>query len=150
MRLRRRKTNQVPFATIENSFSAYLCGAYMNLAKSKSVPLLYAKYSIFYMRTEQSQENMSNQLVAIIPARMGSSRFPGKPLASLLGRPMIEHVIRRAEMCSQLDGVYVATCDEAIKQVVENFGGRVIMPSATHERSADRTAEASEQIKAEI
>ena len=52
--------------------------------------------------------------VAVIPARMGSSRFPGKPLARLLGRPMIEHVYRRVSLCASIDAVYVATCDQAI------------------------------------
>jgi 3-deoxy-manno-octulosonate cytidylyltransferase (CMP-KDO synthetase) len=93
---------------------------------------------------------MNDRLVAVIPARLGSSRFPGKPLASLLGRPMIEHVLRRAEMCPQLDAVYVATCDEEIKNVVEGIGGRVIMTSASHERATDRVAEAAEQIKTGI
>ncbi len=93
---------------------------------------------------------MNDRLVAVIPARLRSSRFPGKPLAPLLGRPMIEHVLRRAEMCPQLDAVYVATCDEEIKNVVEGLGGRVIMTSAAHERATDRVAEASRQIEAGI
>src|SRR6266480_2929451 len=89
-------------------------------------------------------------IVAVIPARMGSSRFPGKPLAPLLGRPMIEHVVRRAEMCEQLDAVYVATCDEEIREVVEGFGGGVIMTSPRHERAGDRVAEAAEHLEGEI
>ena len=93
---------------------------------------------------------MDDRLVAIIPARMGSSRFPGKPLAPLLGRPMIEHVLRRAEMCTQLSAVYVATCDEEIKRVVEALGGRVIMTSPKHERASDRVAEAAAQVEADI
>jgi 3-deoxy-manno-octulosonate cytidylyltransferase (CMP-KDO synthetase) len=93
---------------------------------------------------------MDDRLVAIIPARMGSSRFPGKPLAQLLGRPMIEHVLRRAELCTQLKAVYVATCDEEIRRVVEGLGGRVIMTSPTHERASDRVAEAVEQVEADI
>ena len=87
-----------------------------------------------------------NQIVAVIPARMGSSRFPGKPLAPLIERPMIEHVVRRAAMCDLLDAVYVATCDQEIRTVVENFGGNVIMTSANHERASDRVAEAAESV----
>lgn len=86
----------------------------------------------------------------MIPARMGSSRFPGKPLASLLGRSMIEHVVRRAAMCDQLDAVYVATCDEEIRILVEGFGCAVIMTSAAHERASDRVAEAVERIEADV
>lgn len=89
-------------------------------------------------------------VVAVIPARMGSSRFPGKPLAPLLGRPMIEHVVRRAAMCDLLDAVYVATCDEEIRATVEHFGGEVIMTSAAHERASDRVAEAAERFEAEV
>src|SRR5215207_401362 len=90
------------------------------------------------------------RVVAVIPARMGSSRFPGKPLAPLLGQPMIEHVVRRAVMCDLLDAVYVATCDEEIKATVERFGGEVIMTSAAHERASDRVAEAAERFEAEV
>ena len=93
---------------------------------------------------------MNDRLVAVIPARMGSSRFPGKPLAPLLGRPMIEHVLRRTKMCTRLSEVYVATCDEEISNVVEEFGGRVIMTSPTHERATDRVAEAAEVVHAGI
>nr|MDQ5839318.1 NTP transferase domain-containing protein [Acidobacteriota bacterium] len=67
------------------------------------------------------------RIVAVVPARMGSTRFPGKPLAPLLGRTMIEHVVRRAWMCAALDAVYVATCDEEIRAAVEAFGGEVLM-----------------------
>jgi 3-deoxy-manno-octulosonate cytidylyltransferase (CMP-KDO synthetase) len=88
--------------------------------------------------------------VAVIPARMGSSRFPGKPLAPLYGLPMIEHVFRRAKLCSQLDEVYVATCDEEIRDVAEGFGAKVIMTSPAHERATDRVAEAAEHFAADL
>jgi len=89
-------------------------------------------------------------IVAVIPARMGSSRFPGKPLAHICGLSMIEHVLRRAEMCASLDAVYVATCDEEIRKAVEAFGGNVIMTSVAHERASDRVAEAAEHMEADI
>lgn len=90
------------------------------------------------------------RVVGIIPARMGSSRFPGKPLAPILGRPMIEHVYRRTMMCEQLDDLFVATCDNEIKAGVEAFGGKVIMTSSSHERASDRVAEAAEGLAADI
>lgn len=90
------------------------------------------------------------RIVAVVPARMGSSRFPGKPLAPLLGRTMIEHVVRRASMCRALDAVYVATCDEEIRAAVEAFGGEVLMTSAAHERASERVAEAAESFEADI
>ena len=89
-------------------------------------------------------------IVAVIPARMGSSRFPGKPLAPLLGIPMIEHVRRRVEMCSTLDSVYVATCDHEIVESVNNYGGHAIMTSERHERASDRIAEVAESVDAEV
>jgi len=90
------------------------------------------------------------KIVAIIPARMAATRFPGKPLAPILGLPMIEHVRRRVSLCDTLDEVIVATCDEAIKEVVEGAGGRVVMTSDTHERCTDRIAEAALPVNADI
>ncbi len=89
-------------------------------------------------------------IVSMIPARMGSSRFPGKPLAPILGLPMIEHVYRRTAMCSMLQAVYVATCDDEIKEAVQGFGGRVIMTSSSHQRASDRIAEAAEGMDVDI
>jgi len=63
---------------------------------------------------------------------------------------MIEHVVRRATMCGLLDAVYVATCDEEIRGVVEGFGAPVLMTSATHERASDRVAEAAAALEADI
>lgn len=88
--------------------------------------------------------------VALIPARMSSSRFPGKPLAPLAGRPMIEHVYWRTRMCRSLSAVYVATCDDEIANAVRGFGGDAIMTSAAHERATDRIAEAANGLDAEI
>ncbi|MDJ0816001.1 MAG: 3-deoxy-manno-octulosonate cytidylyltransferase [Desulfobacterales bacterium] len=90
------------------------------------------------------------KIVAVIPARMGSSRFPGKPLANLLGRPMIEHVYRRTAMCPVLDDVFVATCDQEIMDSVKNFGGKAIMTSSSHQRASDRVAEAAADFSADI
>jgi 3-deoxy-manno-octulosonate cytidylyltransferase (CMP-KDO synthetase) len=73
---------------------------------------------------------------------MESSRFPGKPLALINGIPMIEHVLRRAELCRLLDEVLVATCDREIANHVAGLGRRVVMTSASHERCVDRVAEA--------
>lgn len=90
------------------------------------------------------------RVVAVIPVRMGSSRFPGKPLAPLHGLPMIEHVYRRAQLCDRLDEVYVATCDDEIRAAAESFGAPVIMTSATHERATDRVAEAAGHFASDI
>lgn len=92
----------------------------------------------------------NSKIIAMIPARMGSSRFPGKPLASILGRSMIEHVYRRTAMCKVLDDVWVATCDQEIMDAVTAFGGKAVMTSASHERASDRIAEAMQQSDADI
>jgi len=90
------------------------------------------------------------KIVAIIPARMGSSRFPGKPLSQIMGISMIEHIYKRTEKSSNLDAVYVATCDQEIADEVEKFGGNVIMTASTHQRASDRVAEAAEKLGADI
>ena len=90
------------------------------------------------------------RVIVVIPARMGSTRFPGKPLAPLLGRPMIEHVYHRSAACRDVEEVIVATCDEEIRLAVEGFGGRVVMTSPAHERASDRVAEAAVHEQADI
>ena len=82
------------------------------------------------------------KIMGVIPARMESSRFPGKPLADILGMPMIGHVYHRCKMSSILDEVYVATCNNEIFDYIESLGGKAIMTANTHERASDRVAEA--------
>ncbi len=88
--------------------------------------------------------------VAIIPARMAASRFPNKPLAPICGIPLVEHVRRRVCMCDALDQVFVATCDDEIRDAVESYGGKVFMTADTHERCTDRIAEAASRIDADV
>lgn len=88
--------------------------------------------------------------VAVIPARMGSSRFPGKPLARIGRLTMVEHVYRRTALCPAVSATYVATCDEEIRSLVEGFGGCAIMTSPQHERASDRIAEAARSLEAEV
>lgn len=73
---------------------------------------------------------------------MGSSRFPGKPMARLLGKPMIGHVYERVAQNPLLGATVVATCDEEIAEYVRSIGGRVVMTGDHHERASDRCAEA--------
>ncbi len=86
--------------------------------------------------------NDSLHIIGIIPARMASSRFPGKPLAEINGVPMVGHVYFRSKMSQRLSEVYVATCDKVIEDYVHSIGGRAVMTSDTHQRASDRTAEA--------
>ena len=89
------------------------------------------------------------KIIGIIPVRMASSRFPGKPLAKIRGIPMVGHVYFRSKLCKTLDEVYVATCDNEIVDYIESVGGKAIMTSDTHERASDRTAEAMLRIEKE-
>ncbi|MBX3307231.1 MAG: 3-deoxy-manno-octulosonate cytidylyltransferase [Nitrospira sp.] len=82
----------------------------------------------------------SRTVTVVIPARYGSSRFPGKPLVELNGKPMIQHVYEQAAACRAVSEVLVATDDERIKQVVERFGGRVIMVAGDYRTGTDRVA----------
>lgn len=81
-------------------------------------------------------------IIAIIPARMGSSRFPGKPLEPIHGVPMVGHVYQRTNMSKTLNKTYVATCDKAIMDYMAKIGGPAVMTADTHERCTDRCAEA--------
>ncbi len=83
------------------------------------------------------------QLIALIPARYGSTRFPGKPLASIAGKPLIRRVWERARQVQGLDGLYVATDDERIRACVASFGGQAVMTRAGHPSGSDRLAEAA-------
>src|SRR5437899_5424111 len=80
-------------------------------------------------------------IVAIIPARFGSTRLPGKPLSDIHGKPMIQHVHERVRRARRPDRVLVATDDERIAAVVRGFGGEVVMTSRHHATGTDRLAE---------
>ena len=82
------------------------------------------------------------KIIGIIPARMAASRFPNKPMAEILGIPMIGHCYIRSKMCDLMDEVYVATCDEIIVDYVNSIGGKAVLTSHIHERASERTAEA--------
>jgi len=86
-------------------------------------------------------------VLAVIPARMGSSRFPGKPMAEINGKPMIGHVYQRVNKCNLLTKTVVATCDNVIMDYIQSIGGQAVMTSDKHERASDRTAEALEILE---
>ena len=86
------------------------------------------------------------RVAAVIPARMGSSRFPGKSLLNVRGLPMVEHVRRRTVLSGVFNDVVVATCDRAIAEAVEGYGGRVLMTAASHPGALDRVAEAMQAL----
>ena len=85
------------------------------------------------------------KVIGIVPARMAASRLPGKPLLPILGRPLVEHCFRRAQLFDRWDGLFLATCDDEIRAFGEAQGFPVIMTSDTHTRALDRVAEAVEK-----
>ena len=90
------------------------------------------------------------RVVAIIPARFGSTRLPGKPLANIGGKPMIQHVYQSAAKARVLDRVIVATDDRRIEAAVKSFGGEVMMTSPKHASGTDRLAEVARRIEADL
>ncbi|MCK9173768.1 MAG: 3-deoxy-manno-octulosonate cytidylyltransferase [Desulforhopalus sp.] len=89
---------------------------------------------------------MKPSVVAIIPARYNSNRFPGKPLALINGKPMIQHVYERAKAVKMLSRVVVATDDERIAECVTGFGGEFVMTRKDHVSGSDRLAEAAQLL----
>lgn len=93
---------------------------------------------------------MGSRVVAIIPARYESSRLPGKPLAPIGGKPMIQHTYERAAAVRGIDRVIVATDDPRIRDAVTRFAGEVVMTSASHASGTDRIAEVAAGLDASI
>ncbi|HDH04309.1 MAG TPA: 3-deoxy-manno-octulosonate cytidylyltransferase [Nitrospirae bacterium] len=91
-----------------------------------------------------------HRVVAIIPARYNSTRFPGKPLASLKGKILVQHVYERALAATRVDYVAVATDDKRIFDAVAAFGGNAVMTAGSHKSGTDRVAEAAGHTECEI
>jgi 3-deoxy-manno-octulosonate cytidylyltransferase (CMP-KDO synthetase) len=88
-------------------------------------------------------------VVAIIPARYGSTRLPGKPLALIGGKPMVQHVYESTAKARGLDRVLVATDDRRIERVVRSFGGEAVITSRRHRSGTDRLAEVARKLRAD-
>lgn len=93
---------------------------------------------------------MAPTAVAIIPARYGSTRFPGKPLADATGRPLIQHVCEQVGRAERIHSVIVATDDERIRDAVTAFGGQVVMTRYDHPNGTSRLAEVAADLSDEI
>ncbi|HEX2769012.1 MAG TPA: 3-deoxy-manno-octulosonate cytidylyltransferase [Geobacteraceae bacterium] len=90
------------------------------------------------------------KITAIIPARFASVRFPGKVLADILGKPMVQHVYERTAKAAMVSEVIVATDDERVAAAVRTFGGRVEMTDKGHETGTDRLAEVAARLDSDI
>lgn len=90
------------------------------------------------------------KVACVIPARYGSERFPGKPLAVLAGKPMIQHVYQRAREARRVDRIIIATDDERILDTVLSFGGEAVLTRKDHPSGMDRVAEVAASLPCEI
>jgi len=90
------------------------------------------------------------KVVAVIPARYGSTRFAGKPLAMICGKPMIQRVYENASSCGLIDAAVIATDDERIAEAAAQFGAEVRITASTHATGTDRIAEAVKNIDAAL
>jgi 3-deoxy-manno-octulosonate cytidylyltransferase (CMP-KDO synthetase) len=93
---------------------------------------------------------IKSKVIAVIPARWGSSRFPGKPLALIKGKPMIQWVFEQTSRAKSVSEVIIATDDSRILDAVNKFGGNAVMTSANHESGTDRVAEVIRNKNCEI
>ena len=98
----------------------------------------------------KNSEISRSRIVGVIPARYGSSRFEGKVLADIAGKPMIQWVYERASQSKTLDELFVAVDDPRVQSKVEGFGGKAIMTGVHHKSGTDRIAEVVEKMAADI
>lgn len=94
--------------------------------------------------------SLGTPVTVVIPARFGSSRFPGKPLAMLMGKPLIQHVYERAQASPLISQVLVATDDARIRDAVDGFGGTVVMTTEPFRTGTDRVAAVARQLPAQV
>ena len=94
--------------------------------------------------------NTNTRVIGVIPARYGSTRFKGKVLANLAGKPMIQWVYEQANQSKTLDELFVAVDDPRVQSCVEGFGGKAVMTGTHHQSGTDRIAEAVEKLPADI
>ena len=92
----------------------------------------------------------NGKILAVIPARWASTRFPGKPIADILGKPMIQWVSEQAQKASLITDVVIATDDKRIYDVVLDFGGKAVMTSPSHQSGTDRVAEVARNVECDI
>ncbi len=103
-----------------------------------------------FTRHAMNKDRKTLKISVIIPARYASTRFEGKPLADILGKPMIYHVYHRAIKSRIADEIIVATDDERIRKCVDDFGGKAVLTSSKHETGTDRIAEVSRKLDSDI
>jgi 3-deoxy-manno-octulosonate cytidylyltransferase (CMP-KDO synthetase) len=94
--------------------------------------------------------NKKRRTMGVIPARFASSRFEGKVIALIAGKPMIQHVWQRAKQCQLLDDVIIACDDERVMKVAQSFNAHVVMTSVHHQSGSDRLREVIQDLSADV
>jgi len=102
------------------------------------------------MASAKPTDQLPVKVIGMIPARFAASRMPGKPLASILGKSMVQRVYDQSQKATLLDEVWVATDDQRIAEAVESFGGKAVMTSPDCASGTDRLAEAAEKVDGDI
>jgi len=108
--------------------------------------ILLSCRSFFFRVLQINSMKTNSNIIAVIPARYGSTRFPGKSLALIQGKPMIQWVYERTKRSQLIDRVLVATDDDRIMQAVAAFGGEAVMTSKDHPTGTDRIAEVAQGL----
>lgn len=116
------------------------------ISQNRSCPPAGHPHTLSHPALRVSQSPPPPFILGVLPARWASTRFPGKPLHPIAGKPLIQHVWERCLACSNLDALTVATDDERIRDAVTAFGGRATMTSPDHPTGTDRIAEAARAI----
>lgn len=112
--------------------------------------IIFGYYYSFKMTIEKCKGEVGMKIIGVIPARYKSSRFPGKPLVSILGKPMIWWVYQQCLKVPELDEIYVATDDHRIKEVCEQYNMDVLMTSEMHKTGSDRVGEVASRIEGDL
>lgn len=115
---------------------------------TRSCPLDVGCDTLARPQTSVAFQHSHHHVAGVLPARWGSTRFPGKPLHPIAGKPLIQHVWERCKQCAKLDTIIIATDDSRIMDAVGKFGGRAVMTSPDHPTGTDRIAEALKEIPA--
>lgn len=110
---------------------------------NRSCPRACPCHSLAQPLPSVSHSSAATYVLGVLPSRWGSTRFPGKPLHLIAGKPLIQHVWERCQQCSRLDEILVATDDIRIHDAVIGFGGKVVMTSPQHPTGTDRISEAT-------
>lgn len=130
-----------------NSMPTYIESPWCAFREAITVFLFQRDRETFGVLESTIFQHEPMSVVAVIPARYGSTRLPGKPLAMIGGKPMIQHVYENASKAKVLDEIIVATDDRRIEQAVKNFGGNVVTTSKNHVSGTDRMAEVARKLK---